>query len=760
MTIRRSFPQGTIAALVLGGILACIILSSLIFYFFVYRPRKRRRRQRALAQLRRRSPKEYEAGVIDIGPETDKTTEVGSPLSPDQLDGSVANGYLRWRRGAVDGSPGSQSLPLCFRHSDSTDEKLPSPLNEVPLDDLSSSSSARRKARAKSKGKARQITGISWPPEATLDLPVLRRLRPQSTVRHSAPTAESLGYVSTFVAAEPSSPQNVAPPSYAASVSIRESTTSRTNLNSNTTPSSDHLSNIPSVPHSVSAFTGDHDRFYPPQKQDENRTFLLPSGELNSEPSSSTDSSPHLLKPPQAIPMRPLTREDQAHVLQDNSDDNQNSHSPTSLQQAIRSLSPRTARHPYAASQDSIPSPPSPQEANLLHDNAILTLLPSLPSHDDDLVEVRDGVFLSVNMPSPLRLTFDAKRIRSPISDSSNPGGLGSQGRPPRHFSDRSEPPNPDNSISAPVGMPTTTTSPDFVQGASNMRFRLTPLSIPPTSFVAHSPNRESEGVNSFLDFTSSREGSFTSHSVKANWPEERQRNSLYPGTVELKSRWSNTTAPSLMSKASNNRNSSGTSGNGSSTSPLDSQSFAVPVRLSIPTSTYHTSRRSRVSGLTENLHLHPTLEGLESPTESVSMSVSELHFRQSVSEENMGASNSRRTTESSLVFVSSHAPPPPPLPTRHDEFIPRPFDPSILVNRVLGLPSPASASTVTAARSAAGGGSAAASSPAVPYDLSPDLLLAPSPPNPLTSSSTSLAASRNVTNTRGDPSNSQNPGT
>jgi len=68
---------------------------------------------------------------------------------------------------------------------------------------------------------------------------------------------------------------------------------------------------------------------------------------------------------------------------------------------------------------------------------------------------------------------------------------------------------------------------------------------------------------------------------------------------------------------------------------------------------------------------------------------VSELLFRQSVSEENIGF-NSRRTTESSLVFVSSH----PPLPARHDGFIPRPFDPSILVSRVLGLSSPTSTMT------------------------------------------------------------------
>jgi len=110
---------------------------------------------------------------------------------------------------------------------------------------------------------------------------------------------------------------------------------------------------------------------------------------------------------------------------------------------------------------------------------------------------------------------------------------------------------------------------------------------------------------------------------------------------------------------------------------------------------------------------------------------VSELHFRQSVSEENVGF-NSRRTTESSLVFVSSH----PPLPTRHDEMMPRPFDPSILVNRVLGLPPPTS---VTAARTTA--------TPPTAY---------PSPPT----STPSPHTLRPIMDFRGEHSHSQNSGT
>jgi len=115
---------------------------------------------------------------------------------------------------------------------------------------------------------------------------------------------------------------------------------------------------------------------------------------------------------------------------------------------------------------------------------------------------------------------------------------------------------------------------------------------------------------------------------------------------------------------------------------------------------------------------------------------VSELHFRQSISEENVGF-NSRRTTESSLVFVSSSHP--PPLPTLPDENTPRPFDPSILVNRVLGLSSHPTMTT------------------RAPATTTPTSVY-PSPPISSLSPFVSPHTSRLITDTRGD--RSQNSGT
>jgi len=121
-----------------------------------------------------------------------------------------------------------------------------------------------------------------------------------------------------------------------------------------------------------------------------------------------------------------------------------------------------------------------------------------------------------------------------------------------------------------------------------------------------------------------------------------------------------------------------------------------------------------------------------------LSAAASELHFRQSVSEENVEF-NSRRTTESSLVFVSSSHP--PPLPARHDEIMTRPFDPSILVNRVLGLSHP----TTTAH-----GTTIPTSTPTTAYPSPPISSLIPFP---------SPHTSRLITDTRGDRSGTDSLG-
>jgi hypothetical protein len=118
-----------------------------------------------------------------------------------------------------------------------------------------------------------------------------------------------------------------------------------------------------------------------------------------------------------------------------------------------------------------------------------------------------------------------------------------------------------------------------------------------------------------------------------------------------------------------------------------------IPVVVDTPVSTYNDTesshRRSRTSGLTqttENLHVHPPIESLESPTDNIPMSpCSEVQFRQRLSADNI----THRSTDSSLLFASSFDSHPT---LRSQDFTPRPFDPAILVSRVLGLQSPAAA--------------------------------------------------------------------
>jgi hypothetical protein len=132
---------------------------------------------------------------------------------------------------------------------------------------------------------------------------------------------------------------------------------------------------------------------------------------------------------------------------------------------------------------------PSPQNDNFV-ENAALTLLPESPTNDDDLVEVRDGVFLGVSPSSPFQVTFDHLPANS---DKSNSGELSYMStpsvKPAGNLPSRSEPPNPDSGT-GPIQ-----TSSNFLQGPSNMRFRLTPLTIPPRPALAvEPPSKPSNG--------------------------------------------------------------------------------------------------------------------------------------------------------------------------------------------------------------------------------------------------------------------------
>ena len=160
--------------------------------------------------------------------------------------------------------------------------------------------------------------------------------------------------------------------------------------------------------------------------------------------------------------MNTLLRVDRGNRIEDNVDDTL----PVSFQQAIRSFSPRPVRHPYA-NQD--------EESSI--DDA-----PRITDKQWRSGWTRDGVFLGVRQSSPFQVTFTTS------SDKTNSDELSYISKPfvsqPAVNLRSSEPPNPDDGTGP---MPT---SSDFSQGPSNMRFRLTPLTIPPT--VAVDPPKSS----------------------------------------------------------------------------------------------------------------------------------------------------------------------------------------------------------------------------------------------------------------------------
>ncbi|PPR04378.1 hypothetical protein CVT26_004215 [Gymnopilus dilepis] len=768
-TTETSFPEGTIAAFILSGILGFILLTGCLFYFLYYRPKMRRRRQIASDRIQR-SPKEQEAGVVlDIGPNVG-TLSKHMDYDEEDIDQvpthrhSAMSGFTRWRREAVHGSTGGDSLPVHFRRSES-DEKNPEYNAEVRpgsgrSSDAPSSSSSAKRARAKRKGKMRQIMGRSWSPSFMVDLP-LRRSRPTTSEQPISPGVTSIGNLSSFVAAEPS-PQktrNVDPPSYAASISNHDSL-----RQSNSDPSS----GIPSGPRSVSV-NASYPRIH---YREDSRGFLLHEDQPDSDQDSQRADLPpqhqhhhHQIHLSDAIPMMPLARH---HEGSRSTDDNPSITEPSSMRQVLRSLSPRTSETPQHHSQrrsttvveSSESQSESPGEFPPLHmfledepgdQSARSKQLPRTPSADesseDDAAATKDGLYLSVRTTSPFRIDFDSGSTRSPLSD----GEAASTEAPYFTAVSGSAKKEPSRKASkGSSGRSARVPLPEFVQGTSRLPFRLTPMTWRPVSPPQQqSSSGQGSGVTSFLDFSSSREGSMRSHS---NRPGTSGSESMFearlsmPGPMEPRSRWSNTTAPTHRTGTAGSENDrpidenrlsvpgpmeprsrwSNTTVPTIATGPApsamayqvvqssaeqheeppsspeapsnDSNTFPIPVQITIPSADIapaddvpgiepNPNRRSQTSNQSSNftqagepLHVHPVLENLESPTDSVPMTMSDIHFVNSEGEENP---QSRRTTG-----VSSLQPIAP-----YEDFRPRPFDPSILVSRVLGI-SPTSPTT------------------------------------------------------------------
>jgi hypothetical protein len=740
--ISTSFPKGTIAAFALAGILAFLGISGLLFFFLVYRPRRRRRRlSRAAFRFRQRPPssyKEHEA-VLDIRPRGsgDDGLVMDVSSAANGLDrNNSKSGYARWKEmeGAV---PTTGSLGVNFRHSDSFmqgkygsakyDDELA--FEEDEPFSARSYSSTKGKRSLRNKGKAKRATDGSWSPSFTIELPLQG---PHSTTEgdHSSVIhghgIESLSYMSPPKSPTTEPSHNPPPPSYAASVSNRAS-----NRSSN-----------PSVPRSISHSTVSSPVPTPKVPSLQGSTGYLPFEDLN--PRSTEDN---IVPPPLPVydPLDSMSREERGSIVGSSIDDQRSMIAGSVVNQVLRSLSPRTSvleinppeQHQQKEerkrkkkekargeastrrSPSSIQIPKRDQEHASSSSQELTKAKTSKkggkkgsrPSTATETVEVQDGVFLSVPETSPFRVDFAESSLVIPPRHSALPGAStskrGSSLSPVRFdFGQSDEGSSSPQEQQRPEEL--------ALPMASRQPFRLTPISIPPLN-LRHSLSRNSTIAESFLDFSSS-ENSLRPRSGISSATRERHWNAStmpeMPG--ESRSRWSNTT----MSTSHDRVGTAGTFGPPPSLlSPQPNMPVAIPFLVTIPSnssaasvdgddvddvaSNDHSSnlnhqQQSHLSVGSQQpndaLHVHPRFESLESPTDSVRMSItSDLRFRHSDSHE------SRRTSSFTAPIGREHgyAAFPPELVERIGPMSPAISPPDYIVQRVLGIQTPTSASSV-----------------------------------------------------------------
>ncbi|KAF5385911.1 hypothetical protein D9615_002628 [Tricholomella constricta] len=648
-------PKGTIAALVLAGILGFIVISGSLFFFFVVRPRRRRARQ---ARMERRRIKEQEAGnlgVLNIAPPDfgdDLELQSAEAFSGHQAQRSNGkSGFARWKKEVEGGFGTLQGLGISFRHSGSAGRGASAKSSIFTLS--SRLSSKRSHGKGKRKAKPKQVSESSWSASFALELPV----RPESSAdsfkdKDVGPsrlspegqpplTSEltSLEYMNT----PPPPAAKLSPPSY----SIASS-------NGHSNPNA--VSPSRSIPRSVSQSTlsssADHSR---------QRSAGLLSSHRKLKSDSPEENKTHIYEPFRS-PAQPLSAPDLLSPLaprdrgsaQYSSDDATSVLGSAAARLAIRGLSPRTSEYPEPLSsgyrrdrkprKETAPNrtndPPdvlASAESGSTPLNAELSFLdvtslmnrpitiPAPEPKDKGSPQVPDSAFLDVRPASPFMVDFTGSSSRKNRS-SGHTGSI--------------------------AGRKSDERSSETKQPLRNVRsaFHSTPPNNPPTS-EAHGHARNQS--TSFLDFSSSSDGSYRTQSIA---PSEYSAQSRHR---QPQSRWSNTLTQSTNLTQSN---SSGVSVPVSSPALGPAPYFPYPT--SLPPSPHHPeghiSSPSRQSILPQ-IEPRPTdryparalrLSAFGSPTDSVPMSVTESKLRHSTS-----------TGESQSAPNSSQLPPHPPLP-------------------------------------------------------------------------------------------------
>ncbi|KAJ6594210.1 hypothetical protein B0H19DRAFT_1246903 [Mycena capillaripes] len=667
--VQTGLPSGTIAALVLAGVLIFFVAICALLYFFLYRPYRRRQ------HLNRRPAKDdpdpdatSSILVVDIAPDTETTKKRfydDIPVAgPSRDRTSKRSGFSKWKE-EVEGGLGSWgrgALGIAFRHSDSTGRRDASGSSHdydfgATSDGYkSTSSSSNGEYNGKGKGKGRERSrwsrrsrDKSSSPRFKLDLPMEPRSRSGS--HHSnAPSA-------------PADPSVISSLSYLSSPSLRP-----TNLPS--TPSPIRPSAYPNTHSRVGSnglLLAHVDEPQPPEREQEYRPPLPPLP----PPSTSLPLPPEPapITPPKDILSPPDSpkQDDRGSVREYDADDGRSILGDGTARIALRSLSPRTSEadhhtarskrrpkekkeKPLRSSPLANPSidAPSPPDANTSHPDTNLSLRSTSPFQVD--FDQTDRRAARLSTPSRVRFEEDAAaRAEANVQSGEDQGRV-------------------------------STGTDDNRRQPSRAPFRLTPSidHLRDTSFLDFASSSEGSIMTRSNDYSSSsRSFSSLGPSGQSHWSTGANSNiaSLVP-PPQLQSRWSATTAPS-----------SDFQHQGSGTGSSSDSNFPFPV--SLPPSPHHPegtflqppqsfSARLDLAGQPDStlssLNAHPidlVSDAPTSPTESdVPMSISDIHFRHSDNEDQNGSHR------------HSALPAHPPLP-------PAPEDTSYIVQRTVGIHTP-----------------------------------------------------------------------
>ncbi|KAK7473108.1 hypothetical protein VKT23_001208 [Stygiomarasmius scandens] len=689
-----SLSSGTIAALALAGILAFILITGSLFYFLVYRPRKRRHRYLRRRRIQPAGQAENNDAVLDIGHSAISPAS-SFDKSPKALKnkGSTGSGFRAWKEQARGANPKElKKLGLIFRHSDSGNAK-PGPSafeeeEEWDYDDPSaksfafpvsstfdSQSQSRRLDKGKGKGKKPSLWSLrskksskSSSPSYNVDLPSLPKSKGSGSDNTNGRARYS--YFSEFTDITYMS----TPTDHSQQLSFNNPSDQ---TSKRPTPSPNHArtdsNGLLLIHHDRSSEGGRDANSTAPPSSYEARPEVFVHEVSSSAPSDSVNprhsvvhSVPGISVNSDAAPSEDaiVTRDaDRGSVR--TYDDALSVLGVAAARAALRGLSPRTSE--VSSSSPSDFEPRRPEAAQQSHPRHSLALSGESFQRerlisDETVRPDASGRFLDVRVSSPFQIDFVGQRRDSQDRKKSARLSEGSRVR----FDDQTVPPSGADQDKG-KGKAAERAAPP------KSTFRLTPqmsLSPPANSDVGSSVQE-----TSFLDFSGSSSASVVSHSVDTSGSSRRL--SAFSGFPQApRSRWSSTTAPSSTAPgqhSSSESNQTHQSEPSVQTSPGQSPpSYHFPYPVSLPASPHHpegykpsppTQRSadlpsdSPTTHSSVGIHSHPS--GLStnpvSPAESVPMSISDLHFQHSDSDEH-------------VEFIqppgnSSHLPPHPPLP-------------------------------------------------------------------------------------------------